>query len=89
MIFGWDRDFYDDFNDCHDEIIVAGINFIGRRPIDGFYMQGEGCLWALPTRTTTRGHRSHRRWLWRDQGLEVMNQQTMLYPTLQRLIFFQ
>lgn len=60
------------------EIDVAGINFIGRRPICGHYLQGEECTWALPTRTVTLGHRSHLRWSQRgNQGLVVMN----LHPT--------
>jgi hypothetical protein len=33
-------------------IIVAGIDFIGRRPICGLYLQRDGCFWALPMRTT-------------------------------------
>jgi hypothetical protein len=32
MIFGWGRVSYDYFSYCHDEIAVAGIDFIGRRP---------------------------------------------------------
>jgi hypothetical protein len=31
MVFGQDRVSYDDFVDCHDEITVAGVDFIGRR----------------------------------------------------------
>jgi hypothetical protein len=42
MIFGLDRMSYDDFSDCHDEIVVAGVDFIGKRPIYGIYLQGEG-----------------------------------------------
>jgi hypothetical protein len=45
MIFCRDRVSYDDFGDCHDEIIVAGVDFIGRRPIYGLYLQGDGCFW--------------------------------------------
>ena len=45
MIFGRDHMSCDDFGDCHDEISVAGVDFIGRRPIYGLYLQGEGCFW--------------------------------------------
>jgi hypothetical protein len=44
MIFGRDRVTYDDFGDCHDEIVVAGVNFIVRRSVCGPYLQGEGCF---------------------------------------------
>jgi hypothetical protein len=44
MIFGGDRISCDDFGDRHDEITVAGGDFIGRRPICGLYLQGEGVL---------------------------------------------
>jgi hypothetical protein len=47
MIFGRDRVFYDDFGDCHDEIVVAGVNFIDRQPICGLYLQGEGAYESL------------------------------------------
>jgi hypothetical protein len=40
MIFGWDCVSCDDFSDCHDEIVVAGVNFIGRQLIYGLYLQG-------------------------------------------------
>jgi hypothetical protein len=40
MIFSWDRDYCDDFGDCYDEIVVAGVDFIGRRPINGLYLKG-------------------------------------------------
>ena len=42
MILDRDLIFYDDFNDCHDEIVVAGVDFIGRRLICGLYLQGRG-----------------------------------------------
>ena len=45
MIFGRDHVFCDDFGDF-DEIVVAGVDFIGRRPICGLYLQGEGCFWT-------------------------------------------
>jgi hypothetical protein len=32
----------DDFSDCHDEIAVADIDFIDRRPICGLYLQASG-----------------------------------------------
>ena len=63
MIFCWDRVSCDDFGDCHDEIVVAGVDFIGRRPICGLYLQGEGCFYEPPMRTATPDHRSHLRWL--------------------------
>ena len=62
MISGRERLSCNDFGDCHDKIIVAGVDFIGRRPICGLYLPGEGCFRALPTWTTTLGHRSVRRW---------------------------
>jgi len=37
MIFGWDRVSSDDFN-CYDKIVIADVNFIGRRPICGLYI---------------------------------------------------
>ncbi|KAG2652389.1 hypothetical protein PVAP13_1NG352600 [Panicum virgatum] len=52
----------DDFGDYHDKIVVTSIDFIGRRPICGHYLQGEGSFWEPPTKTTTPGQRSHRRW---------------------------
>jgi hypothetical protein len=45
MISGQNRVSYNDFGDCHDEITVAGIDFIGTRPICGLYPQGEGCFY--------------------------------------------
>ena len=89
MISGQDLVTCDDFGDCDDEITIIGVDFVGRRPICGRYLQGEGCSWALPTRTVTPGHRSHRRWSRREnQGLEVMNMHPMLYQTMQLTIFF-
>ena len=41
----WDRVFYNDFGDYHDEIDITGADFIGRRPICDLYLQGEGCFW--------------------------------------------
>ena len=43
MIFGRGRVFCDNFSDCHDEIVVADVDFIGRRPICGHYQKWEGC----------------------------------------------
>jgi len=81
---------YDNFGDCHDEIAIAGVDFIGRRPICYLYLQEEGCFWEPPTRIATPGHRSHRRWLRRGfQGLKVMIMQPLSYPTMQLPIFFQ
>jgi hypothetical protein len=42
MIFCRDHVSCNDFGDCHDEIAVADIDFIGRRPICGVYLQGRG-----------------------------------------------
>jgi hypothetical protein len=58
MIFTWDGVSSDDFGDCHDKIVVASINFIGRQPIFGLYLQ-EGWFWEPPKRIATPGH--HRR----------------------------
>ena len=89
MILSLDRVSCDDFGDCHDEITVAGVDFIGKRPICDLCLQGEGCFWALPTRTATSGHRSHRRWSWRgNQGLEMMNLHHRLYLAMQLSKFF-
>ena len=75
----------DDFDDCHDEIAAAGIDFIGKRPIYGHYLQGEGCSRAFPTRTVTPGHQSHHRWSWRgNQGFEVMN----LHPMFRYVLYW-
>ena len=90
MIFGWDSVSCDDFSDCHDEIAVAGVDFIGRRPICGLYLQGNGTFWEPPTRTATLGDWSHQRWSRREiQGLKEMNLHLMSYPTIQLPIFFQ
>jgi hypothetical protein len=48
MILDRDLASYDDFNDSHDEIVVAGVDFIGRRLICGHYLQGEGVLLGTP-----------------------------------------
>jgi hypothetical protein len=29
---------YDDFGDCHNEIALAGVDFICRQPIRGLYL---------------------------------------------------
>ena len=42
MISGRDRIFYDEFSDCHDKIVVVGVDFIGRRTICGFICKGGG-----------------------------------------------
>jgi hypothetical protein len=62
MIFGRDHVSCDDFGDCHDEIGVVGVDFIGSRLIYDFYLQGERCFWEPPTKTVTPDHQSHRRW---------------------------
>jgi hypothetical protein len=41
MIFYRDRVSCDDFGDCHDEITVAGVDFIGKWSIYGLYLQGD------------------------------------------------
>ena len=80
----------DDFDDYHDEIVVTSIDFIGRWPICGHYLQGEGSFWEPPTKTMTPDQRSHRRWSRRgDQVLKVINLHPMLYPMMQLPIFFQ
>ena len=82
--------FCNDLGDCHDKIVVTSIDFIGRRPICGLYLQGEGSFWEPPTETATPSHRSHRRWSWRgNQDLKVINLHPMLYLMMQQPIFFQ
>jgi hypothetical protein len=39
---------YDDFSDGHDEVIVIGVGYIGRRSNCGNYMIGKGYSLALP-----------------------------------------
>ena len=46
MISGRICVFCNDFGDCHDKIVVTSIDFIGRRPICGLYLQGEGSFWT-------------------------------------------
>jgi len=53
MIFSRDRVSCDDFGDCHDETTVAGVDFIGRRPIYGLLSTRGWVLLGAPTRTTT------------------------------------
>ena len=90
MIFGRVCVICDDFSDYHDKIIITSIYFIGRRPICGHYLQGEGSFWEPPTNTTTPGHRSHRRWSRRgNQVLKVINLHPMLHLMMQPPIFFQ
>ena len=48
MIFGRVCVICDDFGDYHNEIVVTSINFIGKRPICGHYLQGEGSFWEPP-----------------------------------------
>jgi hypothetical protein len=50
MIFDWDRVSCEDFGDCPDEIVVAGIDFIGRQLFCGLCLQWEGCFWEPPMR---------------------------------------
>jgi hypothetical protein len=56
MIFGRDRVSCDDFSDCHDEIAVASVDFIGRRPICGLLCAMGGVLLGAPTRIAIPGH---------------------------------
>ena len=78
------------FGNCHNKMVVTSIDFIGKRPICGLYLQGEGSFWEPPMETTTTGHRSHRRWSWRgNQDLKVINLHPMLYLMMQPPIFFQ
>jgi hypothetical protein len=44
MISGWDHVSFDNFGDHRDKIVVAGVDFIGRRSICDLYLQGEGCF---------------------------------------------
>jgi len=80
----------DDFGDYHDEIVVTSIDFIGRRPICGHYLQGEGSFWEPRIKTTTPGHGSHRWWSQRgNQDWKVINLHPIIYPMMQPPIFFQ
>jgi hypothetical protein len=45
MIFGQDYVSCNDFDDCHNKITVAGINFISTGPICDLYLQGKECFW--------------------------------------------
>ena len=45
----------DDFGDYHDEIVVTSIDFIGRRPICGHYLQGKGSFWDPPYEDSDSG----------------------------------
>ena len=90
MIFGWVCVICDDFGDYHDEIVVTSINFIAGGQFVAIICKGEGSFWELPTKTTTPGQRSHRRWSRRgNQVLKVINLHPMLYPMMQPPIFFQ
>ena len=81
MIFGQICVICDDFGDYHDEIVVTSIDFIGRWLICGHYLQGEGSFWEPPTKTTTPGQRSHRRWSRRgNQVLKVINLHPNVIP---------
>jgi hypothetical protein len=66
MIFCQDCVSCDDFGDCHDEITISCVDFIGRWPIYDLYLQGEKCFWEPPTTIATLSHRSHRRWSRRE-----------------------
>jgi hypothetical protein len=46
MISGWTSVSCDDFGDCQDKIIVAGIDFIGRQPFVAFICKGRVLLVA-------------------------------------------
>jgi len=56
MISYPDRVSCDDFDDCHDKIMVAGIDFIDKRTICGLYLLGEGCFLESPMRIATPVH---------------------------------
>jgi hypothetical protein len=51
---------YDDFSDGHDEVVVTGVDYIGRRSNCGNYMLEKEYSLTLPTRTVTLGHQPHR-----------------------------
>jgi hypothetical protein len=42
MIFGWDYVSCDDFGNCHDKIIIAGVDFIGDGQFVTFICKGMG-----------------------------------------------
>jgi hypothetical protein len=54
--------FYDKFNDCHNEIAVAGTDFIGTRQFVAFICKGWGASRALLMRIVTSDHGSNHRW---------------------------
>ena len=43
------------FGDCHDENVVAGVNFIDKRKICVLYLQGEGVLLGSPYEDSDSG----------------------------------
>ena len=44
--FGQELPTCDDFEDDHNEVVVASIDFIGRGPICSLYLQGKECFWS-------------------------------------------
>ena len=64
MIFGRDRVSCDDFGNCHDEIVIAVVDFIGRWPTCGLYLQGRPqwgqLLWDIDLIAVGHGERKSR-----------------------------
>ena len=89
MIFGRYRISCDDFGDCHDEIAVARVDFIGRQPICGLLSATEGVLQGASNGDSYFGSSiSSSMVAKRESRLEVMCLHPILYPTMQLSIFF-
>ena len=91
MNFGLDRVSCDGFDDCHDKVIVVGVDFIGKRPICGLLSTMGGVLLGATDKDSDSGssisssmvtERNSRSW-------GVMNLQPRPYPTMQLSILFQ
>ena len=86
MIFYQDCVSYDDFDDCHDMIAIAGVDFIARRPSCDHQ---RGVLLGAPNEDNYLGSSiSSSLVAERNKGLKVMNLTHMLLPTMQLPIFF-
>jgi hypothetical protein len=91
-----------DIGDCHEEIAVAMTLVIATRRLswqtwisstgdqfEAFICKEKGCFWKPPNKNNDDS-RSHRPWSQRgNQGLGVMNLQSMSYQTMRLPIFFQ
>jgi hypothetical protein len=70
-----------DFDDDKDEIVGAGVDFIGNRSICGYYLQGLRYSWALPVKEIRHLNLM-------NYWLEVFNLQSILYLMIQPPMFF-